>query len=128
MEKISQTLLSKKKKQKLPHISLNKSNKILTTKAPEVFINPPQHLQELRKLYYQYKSNANILTHSPYYTNRQHQQHVVSYINANKNQPTQEQLAQIDNRYTVDETTINKNKHLSASTLIVRLHCFSVRL
>jgi hypothetical protein len=128
MEKISQTLLSKKRKQKLPQISLNKSSKILTTKAPEVLVNPPQHLQELRKLYYQYKSNANILTHSPYYTNRQHQQHVVSYISANKNQPTQEQLTQIDNRYTVDEPTIAKNKHLATSNLTVRLHCFGVRL
>jgi len=45
MEKISRTLLSKKKKQKLPQISINKSSKILTTRAPETLITPPQHLQ-----------------------------------------------------------------------------------
>ena len=82
MEKISRGHHLHIKKNKLPTISHNKSYQ--TLKQNELTISPPQHLQELRKLYYQYKSNANILAHSPYYTNRQHQKHIVSYIQANK--------------------------------------------
>lgn len=80
MEKISRKLQPKKKKAKLPTISPNKSNLQITSKMPDINSSSTLHLKELRKLYYQYKSNANILTHSPYYTNRQHQQNVISYI------------------------------------------------
>ena len=85
MEKIPYVTKLKKVKQKLPTISHTKSNQnMANNKLQELSINQSGNLQELKKLYHQYKSNANILTHSPYYTNRQHQHNVVSYIQANK--------------------------------------------
>ena len=92
MEKNPHISKLKKVKQKLPTISHTKSNQnLINGKIPDLTANQSGNLQELRKLYYQYKSNANILTHSPYYTNRQHQLNVVSYIQANKCEPSEEQ-------------------------------------
>ena len=39
---------------------------------------------DLRKLYYRYRSNANILKNSPYYTNRQQQKQLVAYIKSHR--------------------------------------------
>jgi hypothetical protein len=62
-------------------------------------LSSPSHLNDLRKLFYQYKSNANILVNSPYYTNRQQQHHLVTYIQANKHQPSHDQLKLITDRF-----------------------------
>ena len=104
MEKIRTPVLQLNQKAKLPTIEKNNSKLRVSTKRP-LLISPPEHLKELRKLYYQYKSNANILTCSPYYTNRQHKNNIVSYIQANKCEPTSEQLETIENRYTISNTS-----------------------
>ena len=115
-------------KHKLPTLTNNKSHLNLSSKAPQITIKPSEHLQELRKLYYQYKSNANILTSSPYYTNRQQQNKVVSYIQANKCQPTSEQIQKIEDRYSITEELLDKSKERPSQTVNVKLHCFNVVL
>jgi hypothetical protein len=127
MEKIENPLL-RRKKQKLPYIVHNKSTQLLNQKLTDRSMSPPNHLQELRKLYYQYKSNANILAHSPYYTNRTHQQNVVSYIQANKCHPTCEQLQTIEDKFTIHESLSDKISSSPSPALQVKLHCFNVVL
>lgn len=80
MEKISRNLHSKKHKAKLPTISPSHNSHTINGKTSELADTSSLHLKELRKLYYQYKSNATILTSSPYYTNRQHKHNLISYI------------------------------------------------
>ena len=133
MEKMSGTLLSKKNKQKLPTIArgsskvqLVGSSKLQKGDVAMVGMEGPEHMKELRKLYYQYKSNANILAHSPYYTNRQHQHEVVSYIQANRCEPTIDQLSNINERYSLGHELTLRLADLPLHTIQIRLHCFSL--
>jgi hypothetical protein len=87
MEKKEKSSQLKKGRRKLPTLSQNRSQVNLQTKLPELLASPT-HINDLRKLFYQYKSNAKILTNSPYYTNRQQNHELVSIIQANKHQPS----------------------------------------
>jgi hypothetical protein len=59
-------------------------------------------LKDLRKLYFQYKSNANILANSPYFTNRHQQKQVLALINSNKHELDQRALAEITAQFRMD--------------------------
>ena len=100
MEKNGRTFDLKKCRRKLPTIPHNKSVAQLPPKLNEL-LSSQSHLNDLRKLFYQYKSNANILVNSPYYTNRQQQHYLVKYIQANRHEPTPEQLKQIMERFPI---------------------------
>jgi hypothetical protein len=65
---------------KLPKLSIAKSTTKMKTTADSSSLESTKRFKGLRKLYFQYKSNANILAHSPYFTNRQEQQQMVSLI------------------------------------------------
>lgn len=56
-------------------------------------------LKDLRKLYFQYKSNAHILTNSPYFTNRQQQKQVVAMISANKYELDRRKMEEITSHF-----------------------------
>lgn len=98
MEKKEKNTQLKKGRRKLPTISQNKSQLSLQPKLPELMTSP-SHVNDLRKLFYQYKSNAKILTCSPYYTNRQQNHELVSIIQANKHQPSADQLTHITQKF-----------------------------
>ena len=68
---------------------------------PEL-VTSRSHLNNLRKIFYRYKSNANILTNSPYYTNRQQNSQIISFIQANKHVPSNEQLNLITEKYEIN--------------------------
>lgn len=67
---------------KLPFLTESKSQ-LRSGLLPELS-GSTERLKDLRKLYFQYKSNAQILSNSPYFTNRQQQKQVVALISANK--------------------------------------------
>jgi hypothetical protein len=59
-------------------------------------------LKDLRKLYFQYKSNANILNNSPYYSNRQQQKQVVAYIHSHKFDIDPHKLDEISHKFAME--------------------------
>lgn len=72
--------------QKLPFLTESKSQlQTLISHLPEIS-SSTDRLKDLRKLYFQHKSNANILANSPYFTNRMQQKQIVSYISSSKHE------------------------------------------
>jgi hypothetical protein len=84
MEKRSLNRGGSTRRYKLPVLTESKARlHPLTPQLPEM-VASTDRLKDLRKLYYQYKSNAQILANSPYFTNRQQQKQVVALINSTK--------------------------------------------
>lgn len=87
------------RKHKLPVLTESKSH--LHTAMPHLsdLSASTDRLKDLRKLFFQYKSNAQILTNSPYFTNRQQQKQVVALINANKYELDHRKADQIKSQF-----------------------------
>jgi hypothetical protein len=92
MEKAKKTT-RRQNKQTLPSLDNTKSNSQLLVKNIQIgqsfedrsgILGSKEKLKDLRKLFFQYKSNASILTTSPYFTNRAQQKKVVAYIKTHR--------------------------------------------
>jgi hypothetical protein len=80
-----------------------------------------ERLKDLRKLYFQYKSNAHILTNSPYFTNRQQQKNVVAYINSNKYDLDKRKIDEILAHFHPDPEALRTAEPLEMRTVKVRM-------
>lgn len=104
MEKIGRRMKASKDRQKLPSLPESKSHLHVVHAPTAELIGSTERLKDLRKLYFQYKSNANILKHSPYYTNRQQQRQVVAFIQANKYELDAPRIAQLTHQFAMPES------------------------
>lgn len=84
MEKKNLKKTQSTKNYKLPILTESKSQlHLLMHHIPEIS-SSSDRFKDLRKLCLQYKSNAQILTNSPYFTNRQQKKHAIVVSNPNK--------------------------------------------
>lgn len=84
MEKKLQNRGDLTRRHKLPVLTDSKAQlHSLMPHLPELTASTDR-LKDLRKLYFQYKSNAQILANSPYFTNRNQQKQVIALINSAK--------------------------------------------
>ena len=86
MEKSSKGTSRGNSPHQLPALKRTPHSPLHTLNATQTVSTRHSHesLSTLRKLYYRYRSNANIIDKSPYYTNRTQVKQVVAYIKANK--------------------------------------------